>query len=175
MENKEVENVEVKEEVQTPAQDEIEFHDSTPAVAEQPKNGKNKLAIVALVLVVIGGILGFIPSTSTILGMICLVCSLGGFISSIVSLVQIKKKNQEGKIFGVLGIVLSIVFFIVSLIIGAVQIANMPEEELNDLIYCPYATECKEDEKNKGKSICAYVDGSEVTCTTELLKDDQFE
>lgn len=181
MENKKVENLEeVKEEIQPEVkeetkveEDEIIFHDAGPQVEKVvPQGGMSKLAIIAFVLVLISVPLAFIPSSNIILVLLYNVCSFGGFILSIVSLVQIKAKNQKGKIFGILGIVITVLVFVVSLIVGFVQIANMPEEDFDDLIYCPYATDCvKKDDK---KSTCIYVDDSEVTCTTELLTDDQF-
>lgn len=173
MENKEVEKVEeVKEETKV-EEDEIIFHDAGPQVEKVvPQGGMSKLAIIAFVLVLISAPLAFIPTSNLIVVALYNICSFGGFILSIVALVQIKAKNQKGKIFGILGIVGTVLVFVASLIVGFVQIANMPEEDFDDLIYCPYATDCvKKDDK---KSTCIYVDDSEVTCTTEMLNDDQF-
>lgn len=180
MENKEVENLEeVKEEkeevkeVVKEEEDEIVFHDAGPQEEKVvPQGGMNKLAVIAFVLVLISVPLAFIPSSNIILVILYNICSFGGFILSIVSLVQIKAKNQKGKVFGILGIVITVLVFVVSLIVGIVQIANMPEDELEDLIYCPYATDCVK--KDDEKSTCLYVDDSEITCTTELLTDEQF-
>ena len=49
----------------------------------------------------------------------------------------------------------------------------MPEQEYNDTIYCPFATDCKDN--GDGTSTCLYVDETEVKCTTEMLDKDQFE
>ena len=178
MENKEVENLEevkveeVKEEVKE--DEEIVFHDAGPQVeVVKPQGGMSKLAIIAFILVLISAPLAFIPTSNLIVVALYNICSFGGFILSIVALVQIKAKNQKGKVFAILGIVGTVLVFVASLIVGIIQITNMPEEEFNDLIYCPYATNCvKKDDKT---STCLYVDDSEVTCTTELLKDEQFE
>ena len=91
---------------------------------------------------------------------------------SIVALVQIKKKNQSGKIYAVLGLVGTILSFVIMIVVGVVQIANMSEEELNDVLYCPHATDCVDN--GDGTSSCTSSNDSIIKCTTKLLKEDQF-
>ena len=149
----------------------IVFHDETP-ITQTPKGGKNKLAIVSLVLAVIALILGFIPTDAAIVGLLYFVSLIGAFVLSIVALSQIKKKNQDGKIFAVLGLVGSILVFVISIILGVAQIGNMSEQEKNDALFCPYASECVDN--GDGSSSCKYVDGKTISCTTKELKQDQF-
>ena len=148
----------------------IVFHDETPQVTT-PKGGKNKLGIISLVLAVLSLILGFIDSDAAIVDLLYFGGLIGAFVLSIVALSQIKKKNQDGKIFAVLGLVGSILVFVVSIILVVAAIGNMDEQEKNDLLYCPYASECVD---NNGISSCKYVDGKDITCTTKDLKEEQF-
>lgn len=147
---------------------EIVFHDETPQTS-MPKGGKNKLGIISLILAVISLILGF--SDSTILGLLYFVCLITAFVLSIVALSQIKKKNQDGKIFAILGLVGCILVFAISIVLSVLQFGNMSDQEKNDLFYCPYVSDCVDD---NGTSSCKYIDGRDVTCTTENLKQDQF-
>ena len=167
MENKEVE---VKEEVK---EEEIVFHDSTPQVEETKDKKTNKLATIGFSLGIVCAVLLFIPVESIFLGSIYNLCSLVGFIISIVALTKIKKNNEKGKLFAVLGVVLPILLLFVSVVLGVIEIQNMPEQEYNDTIYCPFATDCKDN--GDGTSTCIYVDETEVKCTTEMLDKDQFE
>lgn len=174
MENKEVETVEeVKEETKVD-EDEIVFHDAEPQVEKTiPQGGMSKLAIIAFVLVLISAPFSFIPVSNFILASLINLCSFAGFILSIVAVVRAKAKNQKGKIFGILGIVFSVLIFIASLIVGFMQIANMPEDEFDQMFICPYVTDCVK--KDDETSSCIYIDEDDpVICDTELLTDEQF-
>ena len=182
MENKEVEKVEeVKEEVKEETkvetkveEDEIIFHDAGPQVEKVvPQGGMSKLAIIAFALVLISAPFSFIPVSNFILASLISLCSFAGFILSIVAVVQVKAKNQKGKIFGILGIVFSVLIFIASLIFGFMQIANMPEDEFDQMFICPYVTDCVK--KDDETSSCIYLDEDDpVICDTDFLTDEQF-
>ena len=166
--------VEQLEEVKTEnTEEEIIFHDDTPVENTKPVSGeKNKLAIASLVCAILSIIILFIPSDAMWIGGLYYLLILVGFVLSIVALVQIKKKNQSGKIYAVLGLLGVILSFVLILVLGFIEIANMPEDELNDMLYCPNVTECVDNKD--GTSKCVYIDGREFNCTTELLSDDQF-
>ena len=152
----------------------IVFHDETPQQNfNQEKGAKNKIGIASFVLAILSIIMLLIPSEATWLGAVYFIVVLAGLVMSIVALVQIKKKNQSGKVYAVLGLVGTILSFVIMFVVGVVQVANMSEEEFNDMIYCPYATDCVDNDD--GTSSCVYVDDSTVKCTTDLLKEDQFQ
>ena len=136
------------------------------------KGETNKLAISALVCSILSGIIGFIPSEAAFLGLLYLGLLIATIVLSIMSFSQIKKKNQKGKIFAVLALVGLFLAFVLSLVIGIIQIGNMTETERNDMLFCTYVTDCVDN--NDGTSTCVYVDETEKTCTTDLLKKDQF-
>lgn len=166
-------NEEVKEEIKEEVNEEIVFHDDTPEVnASQPKGEKNKLAIASFVLAIISIVVAFIPSDAAWLGGIYYLAIFAGLILSIVALVQIKKKNQSGKIFAILGLVGVILSFVLIFVIGIIQLTNMPEQDKNNLIYCPYVTECVDN--GDKTSTCLYVDDSEVVCSNDFLTEDQY-
>lgn len=178
-ENKEVLEEVVKEEKpifeddKVVNQESLVFSDDVENVEKVVESGEtNKLAIAALVCSVLSGILGFIPTDAAFVGLLYFVLLIATIVLSIMSFSQIKKKNQKGKIFAILALVGLFLAFVLSFVIGIIQIGNMSEEERNDLIYCPYVGDCVDNKD--GTSTCVYVDDSEVKCTTELLKEDQF-
>lgn len=154
-------------------ENEILFHDETPEQnLKQEKGPKNKIGIASFILAIISILMIFIPSDAEWLVSLYYIILLVGLVMSIVALTQIKKKNQSGKgyaIFGLIGVILS---FVIMIVVGVIQISNMSEEEMNDLIYCPYSTDCVDN--GDGTSTCIYVDDSSVKCKTELLKEEQF-
>ncbi len=174
MENKEVETVEEVKEENKVEEDEIIFHDAGPQVEKVvPQGGMSKLSIIAFVIVLISAPFSFIPVSNFILASLISLCSFAGFILSIVAVAQAKAKNQKGKIFGILGIVFSVLIFIASLIFGFMQIANMPEDEFDQMFICPYVIDCVK--KDDETSSCIYLDEDDpVICDTELLTDEQF-
>ncbi len=148
----------------------IVFHDETPQES-LVKGEKNKLGIISFGLVILSIILQFTNNTVvTIIGDLSLLLA---FILSIVALSQIKKKEQEGKVFAILGLVGSIIVFLVSIIIVIVAMGNMNEQDKNDLLFCPNSSDCVDN--GDGSSSCVYMgDGKTVTCTTKTLKKNQF-
>lgn len=154
-------------------ENEIVFHDETPNQNfNQEKGPKNKLGITAFVIAILSSIISFIPSEATWLGVALILLIIASLIMGIVALSQIKKKNQSGKVFPILAIIVVILIFVISIIAAVIEIKNMPEEEFNDLMYCPYAIDCVDN--GDGTSSCIYVDDSQVKCSTDLLKEDQF-
>ena len=152
-------------------ENEIVFHDEAPQQnINQEKGPINKIGIVSFALAILSIIVIFIPATWT--NTLYYISILGVLVMSIVALVQIKKKNQSGKIYAVLGLVGTILSFVIMIVIGVVQIANMSEEELNDVLYCPHATDCVDN--GDGTSSCTSSNDSIIKCTTKLLKEDQF-
>lgn len=155
-------------------ENEIVFHDEAPQQnINQEKGPINKIGIVSFALAILSIIVIFMPAAAeTWATPLYYISILGGLVMSIVALVQIKKKNQSGKIYAVLGLVGTILSFVIMIVVGVVQIANTPEEELNDVLYCPLATDCVDN--GDGTSSCTSFDDSTIKCTTKLLKKDQF-
>ncbi len=155
-------------------ENDIVFHDeASQQNFNQEKGPKNKIGIASFVLVILSIIILFIPSEAIWLSILYDIVVLVGLVLSIVALVQIKKKNQSGKVYAVLGLVGVILSFVIMIVVGVAQIANMPEEEFNDMMYCPYVTDCVDN--GDGISSCVYVDDSTVKCSTKLLKENQFQ
>ena len=154
-------------------ENEIVFHDETPNQnLNQEKGAKNKLGITAFALTILSSIICFVPSEATWLAVTLILLIIASLIMGIVALSQIKKKNQSGKVFPILAIIGVILIFVISITAAVIEIQNMPEEEFNDLMYCPYAIDCVDN--GDGTSSCISVDDSQVKCSTDLLKEDQF-
>lgn len=151
----------------------IVFHDEVQQQnINHEKGPNNKIGIASFVLAILSIIVLFIPSDAIWLGVLYDIVTLVALVMSIVALVQIKKKNQSGKLYAILGLVGTILSFIIMIVVGIIEFSNMPEEEFNDIMYCPYAIDCVDNKD--GTSSCVYIDDTTVKCTTDLLKEEQF-
>lgn len=131
-------------------------------------------SFVYLVMLVLNNFI-FVESSevfSTILGIIAFTCFFGSIILGIVSLNEIKKKVLSGKKFAIMGIVLPIVFFVLTFIILILLNPDEFIEGFKEGYNCGMATKCVDN--GDGTSTCLN-DGKEVKCQNEFLGSSQFE
>ncbi|MBH0008918.1 hypothetical protein [Salinibacterium sp. SWN1162] len=94
------------------------------AVAPAAKKARNTLGLVALGLAVLGALLAVIPATNGFSWVIL----LGAFIVSIVALTR----KGQGKTMALIALIVSFLFWIISIFVGIAVVATAVSESLDD-------------------------------------------
>lgn len=148
-------------------ENEIIFHDEEMP-KEQVKGPNNKLGICSLVLAILTIMSIFI----SVMAPLYFPLFLATLITSIVALVQIKKKNQSGKKYAIIGLVIAILSVALRIVVSIVMMSTISEEEINNLESCFNATDCVDNKD--GTSTCLDIDEKEIKCTTQMLDKSQY-
>ena len=135
---------------------------------------KNRLSIIALVFAIVSFLVCLLwPDYETIkiVTKLTLVLAISAFIIAIIGKRQIKKKQETGKIFAILGIILGLLtIFLASFRLFVLN--KIKDTSFNDTYICSnknLVTNCKDNQD--GTSICTYRNTDlDIVCTTKNIK-----